>query len=74
MAVFGKTIRLAKSAALIVKADRVEADGETRILIQIGPGAEGTRPALDAAGAAACGAAFGAVLLLFGSLLRRLIR
>ncbi|HET7093261.1 MAG TPA: hypothetical protein VFI22_07285, partial [Thermomicrobiales bacterium] len=74
LAVFGKTIRLAKSAALIVKADRVEADAGTRVLLHVGPGAVGTRPALDAAGAAAFGAAFGAVVLLVGSLLRRLVR
>ncbi|HET7092065.1 MAG TPA: hypothetical protein VFI22_01270 [Thermomicrobiales bacterium] len=74
LAVFGKTIRLAKSAALIVKADRVEADAGTRVLLHIGSAADGTRPALDAAGAAAFGAAFGAVVLLFGSLLRRLFR
>jgi len=59
---------------LAVKADRVEADAGTRILIHLGPGADGARPALDAAGAAAFGAAFGAVVIVFGSLLRRLFR
>lgn len=66
--------RIVRGKVLALKAERATIEGDARIAVYAGPLVEGVRPLLDARGAAAFGAGLGAVLLFFGSLLRRIAR
>ncbi|MDF3039345.1 MAG: hypothetical protein K0Q71_2051 [Thermomicrobiales bacterium] len=66
--------RIVRGRVFALKADTATIEGDARIGIYAGPASEHVRPVLDAGGAAAFGAAFGAVFLVLGSLLRRLRR
>ena len=66
-------VRLVKSRAVVLVGNATVEEG-ARVLVHVGPAAGGGRPTVDAAGAAGFGAAFGLVVLLFGSLVRRLFR
>jgi hypothetical protein len=65
--------RLVKSRAIAVIADRLTAEGELKTLLHIGSSDGCIRPVLDGKGALRFGAAFGFVVLVFGSLVRRLV-
>lgn len=66
--------RIVRGRVFALKADNAVIEGDAKIGIYAGPAAEHVRPLLDARGAAAFGAAFGAVVLFIGSLLRRAMR
>jgi hypothetical protein len=67
-------IRIVRSRVFALKADRATIESGARVAIHAGPVDENVRPLADVRGAAAFGAGLGAVLLLFGSLLRRVFR
>ncbi len=67
-------VRMVKSRALVLTTKQATVEEGSRILVYAGPASAGVKPALDAAGAAGFGAGFGLVLLLLGSLVRRLMR
>ena len=74
IAVAVEEARIVRSRVLMLKADRATVDGDAKIGIYVGPAGEGVRTFVDVRGAAAFGAACGAVLLLGGALVRRLFR
>ncbi|MGH2617866.1 MAG: hypothetical protein ACRDJC_21770 [Thermomicrobiales bacterium] len=74
VAVAVEEARIVRGRILMMKADNATIEGDARIGIYAGPATETVRPLVDLRGAAAFGAGLGAVLLLAGSLLRRLIR
>lgn len=66
--------RIVRGRVFALKADNATIEGDAKIGVYAGPAFENVRPLLDARGAAAFGAAFGAVFLVLGSLLRRVLR
>ena len=66
--------RIVRGRVLLLKADDATIEGDARIGIYAGPPSRNVRPLLDARGAAAFGAALGAVVLAVGSIVRRLSR
>jgi hypothetical protein len=74
VAVAAEEARIVRGKVLALKAERATIEGDARIAVYAGPLDEGVRPLVDARGAAALGAGLGAVLLVLGSLLRRLVR
>lgn len=74
VAVAVEEARIVRGTVLALKADQATIEGDAKIAVYAGPPAEGVQPLLDARGAAAFGAGLGAVLLFFGSLLRRAAR
>ena len=66
--------RIVRGQVLLLKADRATIEGDARIAVYAGTASDSVRPLVDVRGAAAFGAGLGAVLLLFGSVLRRLFR
>ena len=66
--------RIVRSRVFMLKADRATIEPGSNIAIYAGPAGEAMRPLVDVRGAAAFGAGLGAVLLLLGSLLRRIFR
>jgi hypothetical protein len=71
VAVAAEHVRLVRGRALMLKADHAAIEGDVRIGIYAGPVSETVRPLLDARGAAAFAASFGAVCVLLASLIRR---
>jgi hypothetical protein len=66
--------RIVRSRVFMLKADRATIDAGTKVAIYAGPVDETLRPLADVRGAAAFGAGLGVVLLVLGSLLRRVFR
>lgn len=66
--------RIVRGKVLALKANAATIEGDARIGIYAGPVTGCTQPLIDIRGAAAFGAACGAVLLLLGSLIRRAAR
>jgi len=66
--------RIVRSRVVMLKADRATIEAGTRVAIYAGPAGENLRPLADVRGAAAFGAGLGAVLLLLGPFLRRVLR
>jgi hypothetical protein len=64
--------RIVRGKVLALRANEATIEGDARIGIYAGPVAGCTQPLIDVRGAAAFGAAFGAVLVLLGTLLRRI--
>jgi hypothetical protein len=64
--------RIVRGKVLALKANEATIEGDARIGIYAGPVAGCTQPLIDVRGAAAFGAAFGAVLVLLGTLIRRI--
>ena len=74
IAIATEEARIVRSRVLMLKADRATIEAGAKIAIYAGPADENMRPLADVRGAAAFGAGLGAVLLLLGSLLRRVLR
>ena len=74
VAVAAEQARIVRGRVFMLKADNATIEGDAKIGLYAGPATENVRPLLDLRGAAAFGAAFGAVVLLLGSALRRLLR
>jgi hypothetical protein len=66
--------RIVRSRVFALKTDRATIESGAKIAIYAGPADEQIRPLADVRGAAAFGAGLGVVLLLLGSLLRRVFR
>lgn len=64
--------RLVKSKILFYRSDSTVVEGELKTLVHVGEACGDVKPMLDGAGALKFGAAFAAVLLIGGRLLRRL--
>ena len=64
--------RIVRGAVLLLKAESVTVEGDARIGILAGPGCDAVRPLVDGRGAAAFGAAAGAVIVVLGAILRRI--
>jgi hypothetical protein len=74
IAIATEEARIVRSRVLMLKADRATIEAGARVAIYVGPADEKMRPLADVRGAAAFGAGLGVVLLLLGSLLRRVFR
>ena len=74
IAIATEEARIVRSRVLMLKADRATIEAGARIAIYAGPAGENMRPLADVRGAAAFGVGLGAVLLLLGPLLRRVLR
>ena len=74
IAVATEEARFVRSRVMMLKADRATIEAGTRVAIYAGPAGENMRPLADVRGAAAFGAGLGAVLLVLGPLLRRVLR
>lgn len=74
VAVAAEQARIVRGRVFALKAENATIEGDAKIGIYAGPPSENMRPLLGAGGAAAFGAAFGAVFVILGSLLRRLRR
>jgi lipopolysaccharide export system protein LptA len=74
VAVAAEEVRLVRGMVLAMKADQVTIEGEARVAIYAGPASASVKPLVDAGGALAFGAAFGAALALVGAMLRRVFR
>ena len=64
--------RIVRSKVLALRANEATIEGDARIGLYAGPVTGCTQPLIDARGAAAFGAALGAVLFLLGTLVRRI--
>ena len=74
IAIATEEARIVRSRVVMLKADRATIEAGTRVAIYAGPADEKLRPLTDVRGAAAFGAGLGAVLLLLGPILRRVLR
>jgi hypothetical protein len=74
IAIATEEARIVRSRVLMLKADRATIEAGANVAIYAGPAGENMRPLADVRGAAAFGAGLGAVLLLLGPLLRRVLR
>jgi hypothetical protein len=74
IAIATEEARIVRSRVVMLKADRATIEAGTRVAIYAGPADEKMRPLADVRGAAAFGAGLGAVVLLLGPLLRRVLR
>ena len=74
IAIATEEARIVRSRVFALKADRATIESGARVAIYAGPADENIRPLVDVRAAAAFGAGLGAVLLLLGSLLRRVFR
>jgi hypothetical protein len=74
IAIATEEARIVRSRVLMLKADRVTIEAGTKVAIYAGPAGENMRPLADVRGAAAFGVGLGAVLLLLGPFLRRVLR
>jgi hypothetical protein len=74
IAIATEEARIVRSRVFALKADRATIESGAKIAIYAGPADENVRPLADVRGAAAFGAGLGAVLLMLGSLLRRVFR
>jgi hypothetical protein len=69
-----KEARVVKSNIAIFRSERTTVEGELRSLLHIGHACDNVKPVFDAQGAARFGAAFAAVLLIGGRVLRLIRR
>jgi len=74
IAIATEEARIVRSRVFMLKADRAAIEAGAQIAIYAGPPGETMRPLADVRGAAAFGAGLGVVLLVLGSLLRRVFR
>ena len=74
IAIATEEARIVRSRVLMLKADRATIEAGAQVAIYAGPAGENMRPLTDVRGAAAFGVGLGAVLLLLGPLLRRVLR
>jgi hypothetical protein len=74
LAVAAEEARIVRGNVFALMAERATIEGDARIGVYLGPALDGSRPLLDARSAAAFGAGLGAVLLLLGGVLRRVLR
>jgi hypothetical protein len=74
IAIATEEARIVRSRVFALKADRATIESGAKIAIYAGPADENMRPLADVRGAAAFGAGLGVVLLVLGSLLRRVFR
>jgi hypothetical protein len=74
IAIATEEARIVRSRVVMLKAGNATIEAGTRVAIYAGPAGENMRPLADVRGAAAFGAGLGAVLLLLGPLLRRVLR
>jgi hypothetical protein len=74
IAIATEEARIVRSRVLMLKADRATIEAGAKVAIYAGPADERVQPLADVRGAAAFGAGLGVVLLLLGSLLRRIVR
>jgi hypothetical protein len=74
IAIATEEARIVRSRVFALKADRATIEAGAKVAIYAGPADENIRPLVDVRGAAAFGAGLGVVLLLLGSLLRRIFR
>jgi len=74
IAIATEEARIVRSRVLMLKADRATIEAGAKVAIYAGPADERVQPLADVRGAAAFGVGLGAVLLLLGSLLRRIVR
>ncbi len=64
--------RIVRGRVLMLKAESVTVEGDARIGILAGPGCDAVRPLVDLRGAAAFGAAAGAVIVVLSAAVRRM--
>jgi hypothetical protein len=74
IAISTEEARIVRSRVFALKADRATIESGAKVAIYAGPADENIRPLADVRGAAAFGAGLGVVLLLLGSLSRRVFR
>jgi len=74
IAIVTEEARIVRSRVLMLKADRATIEAGAKVAIYAGPASENMRPLADVRGAAAFGVGLGAVLLLLGPFLRRVLR
>jgi hypothetical protein len=74
VAIAAEEARIVRSRVLMLKADRATIEAGAKVAIYAGPAGENMRPLADVRGAAAFGVGLGAVLLLLGPFLRRVLR
>jgi len=74
IAVAADEARIVRGRVLMLKAENATIDGDARIAVYAGPAGDTVRPLVDVRGAAAFGAGLGMVLLLLGSVWRRIFR
>ncbi|HEX3303149.1 MAG TPA: hypothetical protein VHR64_09725 [Thermomicrobiales bacterium] len=74
IAIATEEARIVRSRVVMLKADRATIEAGAKVVIYAGPAGENMRPLADVRGAAAFGAGLGAVLLLLGPFLRRILR
>jgi len=74
VAIATEEARIVRSRVVALKADHATIEAGAKIAIYAGPADENIRPLADVRGAAAFGAGLGVVLLVLGSLLRRVFR
>jgi hypothetical protein len=74
IAIATEEARIVRSRVLMLKADRATIEAGAKVAIYAGPADENMRPLADVRGAAAFGVGLGAVLLLLGPFLRRVLR
>ena len=74
IAIATEEARIVRSRVFMLKADRATIEAGAQVAIYAGPPGETMRPLVDIRGAAAFGAGLGVVLLVLGSLLRRVFR
>lgn len=74
IAVAADEARIVRGRVLMLKAESATIEGDARIAVYAGPADDTVRPLVDIRGAAAFGAGLGMVLLLLGSVWRRIFR
>jgi len=74
VAIATEEARIVRSRVVMLKADQATIEAGTKVAIYAGPAGENMRPLADVRGAAAFGAGLGAVLLLLGPFVRRVLR
>jgi hypothetical protein len=74
IAIATEEARIVRSRVFMFKADQATIEAGAQVAIYAGPLGENIRPLTDVRGAAAFGAGLGVVLLVLGSLLRRVFR
>jgi hypothetical protein len=74
IAIATEEARIVRSRVLMLKADQATIEAGAKVAIYAGPAGENMRPLADVRGAAAFGVGLGAVLLLLGPFLRRVLR
>jgi len=74
IAIATEEARIVRSRVVMLKADQATIEAGTKVAIYAGPATDNMRPLADVRGAAAFGVGLGAVLLLLGPFVRRVLR